>query len=58
MKKEIKNRVIKINKEGKGWQLQQRLGELTDRLDRLPDANEVERNPLRSAPAGLVEMVF
>jgi hypothetical protein len=31
---------------------------LTEMLDRLPDANEVQRNPLRSAPAGLTEMVF
>ncbi|WP_431199569.1 hypothetical protein ACQ86K_00840 [Mucilaginibacter sp. P19] len=58
MKKNIKNRVIKINTESNQWKIQQLFGELAVRLDRLPDADEVRRNPLRSAPAGLTEMVF
>ncbi|MES2113204.1 MAG: hypothetical protein V4577_30920 [Bacteroidota bacterium] len=58
MKKEQKERVIKINKENREWKLQQQFGAFTDKLNRLPDANEVQRNPGRSAPAGLTEMVF
>jgi len=58
MKQQKINRVIKINKKGDQWKVQQLFGELTGRLDRLPDADEVRRNPLRSAPAGITEMVF
>jgi len=58
MKKQQQERTIKIRKESEAWKLQQHFGALTDRLNRLPDANEVQRNPLRSAPAGLTEMVF
>ncbi|QHS55196.1 hypothetical protein GWR56_06450 [Mucilaginibacter sp. 14171R-50] len=54
----MKNRVIKINTKGDQWKIQQLFGELAGRLDRLPDADEVRRNPLRSAPAGITEMVF
>ncbi|WP_158534856.1 hypothetical protein [Mucilaginibacter hurinus] len=58
MKKNVKNRVIKINTHNDQWKIQQLFGELAVRLDRLRDADEVRRNPLRSAPAGLTEMVF
>ena len=49
---------MKINTKGDQWKIQQLFGELAARLDRLPDADEVRRNPLRSAPAGITEMVF
>jgi len=58
MKTAPKTRVIKIEKENREWKIQQQFGNLVDRLNRLPDANEVQRNPLRSAPAGITEMVF
>ncbi|WP_460692237.1 hypothetical protein [Mucilaginibacter puniceus] len=58
MKKRVINRIIKINTKGDQWKLQQLFRELTGRLDRLPDADEVRRNPLRSAPADITEMVF
>jgi hypothetical protein len=58
MKRASKNRVIKITKENREWKLQQQFGTFIDKLNRLPDANEVQRNPGRSAPAVLTEMVF
>ncbi|WP_374950148.1 hypothetical protein [Mucilaginibacter sp.] len=58
MKNKRLNRIIKINRKGDQWKLQQLFGELAERLNRLPDADEVRRNPLRSAPAGLTKMVF
>jgi len=58
MKSEPKTRVIKIEKENREWKIQQQFGNLVDRLNRLPDAGEVQRNPLKSAPAGITEMVF
>ena len=58
MKNKEANRIIKINRKGDLWKLQQLFGELAEQLNRLPDADEVWRNPLRSAPAGLTEMVF
>ncbi|MGZ3812292.1 MAG: hypothetical protein ACXVJN_11140 [Mucilaginibacter sp.] len=60
MKKRRKqvNRVVNINQQSEQWKIQQQFGELATYLDRLPDANEVRRNPLRSAPPGLTEMVF
>jgi hypothetical protein len=58
MKKQKLNRVIKVNTKGDQWKIQQLFGELAERLNRLPDADEVRRNPLRSAPADITEMVF
>jgi hypothetical protein len=58
MKAITKNRIVKINKKGNQGKIQQLFGELAERLNRLPDADEVRRNPLRSAPAELTEMVF
>jgi hypothetical protein len=58
MNKQQKTRTIKIRKESEEWKLQQRFGAWTEQLNRLPDANEVQRNPQRSAPAGLTVMVF
>ena len=57
-KQQLKIRTIKIRKESEEWKLQQQFGALAEKLDRLPDANEVQRNLPRSAPAGLTEMVF
>jgi len=57
-KQQLKIRTIKIRKESEEWKLQQDFGDFAQRLNRLPDANEVQRNPLRSAPAGLTVMVF
>jgi len=58
MKKQQKERTVNIRKESEAWKLQQHFGRLADWLDRLPDAGEVQRNPQRSAPAGLTGMVF
>jgi hypothetical protein len=58
MEKQIIKRKIKINKENDQWKLHQLFGEYALNLDRLPDAREIQRNPLRSAPQGLTEMVF
>jgi hypothetical protein len=58
MKQPKSNRIIKLNRQTDQWKIQQKFGELAGRLDRLPDADEIRRNPLRSAPAGMTEMVF
>ena len=58
MKTATENRIIKRNTKGKQWKAQQAFGKLAAELNRLPDADEVRKNPLRSAPPGLVEMVF
>ena len=58
MKKQVKQRVVNIRQDSEQWKIQQLFGELAVKLDRLPDADEVRRNPLRSAPPGLTEMVF
>ncbi|WP_162996294.1 hypothetical protein [Mucilaginibacter celer] len=58
MKNKAVNRIVKIDQKGNQWKIQQLFGGLAAGLDRLPDANEVRRNPLRSAPAGLTVMVF
>jgi hypothetical protein len=55
---ERKHRIVNINQQSEQWKIQQQFGELAKHLDRLPDAGEVQRNPLRSAPPGLTEMVF
>ncbi|MDP9047200.1 MAG: hypothetical protein M3N14_03630 [Bacteroidota bacterium] len=52
------NRIVKLNPKSNQWKIQQLFGELVKNLDRLPDANEVRRNPLKSAPTDLTEMVF
>ncbi|WP_299357710.1 hypothetical protein [Mucilaginibacter sp.] len=58
MKKQQGERTLKIRKEKEVWKLQQQFGRLIDKLDRLPDTNEVQRNLSRSAPQGVAEMVF
>jgi hypothetical protein len=58
MKKQVKVRTLKIRKETETWKLQQQFGALAERLDRLPDANEVQRNPLQSAPIEMTTMLF
>jgi hypothetical protein len=56
--KATKNRTVKIKKENEQWQLYGLFSRFTASLDRLPDAGQVQRNPLRSAPPELTEMVF
>lgn len=51
-------RRVTIQKENDQWQLHQQFKTFTDALDRLPDAAAVQRNPARSAPQGLVPMLF
>jgi len=58
MMKTQKSRTVKIKKETDQWKIQQLFGKYAGMLDRLPDAGEVQRNPLRSAPDGIAEMVF
>jgi hypothetical protein len=56
MKKQ--QRKVKVKRGNDQWKIQQLFGNLAERLDRLPDAGEVQRNPLRSAPPELTTMVF
>ncbi|HEY8931435.1 MAG TPA: hypothetical protein VIM55_19685 [Mucilaginibacter sp.] len=56
--KKLKYRKVKIDKESDTWNMQQQLGNFAKGLNRLPDAGQVQRNPQRSAPHGLTEMVF
>ncbi|WP_345951300.1 hypothetical protein ABDD95_07670 [Mucilaginibacter sp. PAMB04274] len=57
-KPNIQTRRVKIQKENDQWQLHQQFQSFTEALDRLPDAAAVQRNPARSAPPGMVPMVF
>ncbi|NHA05586.1 MULTISPECIES: hypothetical protein [Mucilaginibacter] len=57
MKQQIK-RKVPINKENDQWKLHQLFRNFTQKLDQLPDAGEVQRNRGRSAPQGIVPMVF
>ncbi|WP_175404026.1 hypothetical protein [Mucilaginibacter sp. PPCGB 2223] len=56
--KKVKHRKVKIDKENEAWNVQQQLGRFAVGLDRLPDAGAIQRNPQRSAPQGLTDMVF
>lgn len=58
MKREKQQRIVKINRKNDQWKIQQLFGKLAEGLDRLPDADEIQRNPLRSAPTELIGMVF
>jgi hypothetical protein len=53
-----KLRKVKVKRNNDQWKIQQLFGNLAERLDRMPDAGEVQRNPLRSAPTELTTMVF
>ncbi|MFA6083441.1 hypothetical protein [Mucilaginibacter sp.] len=57
MKQPIK-RKVPIIKDTDQWKLHQLFANFTQKLDQLPDAGEVQRNPKRSAPQGIVPMVF
>jgi len=58
MKQQISKRRKTINKEEDQWKLHQLFRNFTQKLDQLPDAGEVRRNPQRSAPQGILPMVF
>jgi len=58
MIKPIRTRRIKIDQENEQWHLHQQFRKFSEQLDRLPDAAEVRRNPARSAPQGILPMVF
>jgi hypothetical protein len=58
MKQQQIKRRVPIIKEDDQWKLHQLFGNFTQKLDQLPDAGEVRRNPQRSAPQGIVPMVF
>lgn len=56
----MKNKVItktKVDKESDLWKIYAQFGSYAERLNRLPDTGEMQRNPLRSAPHELVTMV-
>ncbi|OKS84499.1 hypothetical protein RG47T_5262 [Mucilaginibacter polytrichastri] len=57
MKQQIKRRVP-ITKDNDQWKLHQLFSDFTQKLDRLPDTAAVLRNRRRSAPQGIVPMVF
>ncbi|HEY4324010.1 MAG TPA: hypothetical protein VGN20_08480 [Mucilaginibacter sp.] len=52
------NRKVTIIEESTQWKLHQQFGDFIQRLDRLPDAREIQGNPLRSAPKERTVMVF
>jgi hypothetical protein len=52
------NRTVKIKKENEAWRTYELFGKFADGLNRLPDAGQVQRNPLRSAPPEITVMVF
>ncbi|NOW95996.1 hypothetical protein [Mucilaginibacter sp. SG564] len=57
----MKNKVItkvKVEKDSDLWRIYAQFGQYATKLNRLPDAGEIQRNPLRSAPPAIVEMVF
>ena len=58
METEKINRKVTVIEESTQWKLHQLLGEFVNKLDRLPDAREVQQNPLRSAPKERTVMVF
>ncbi|WP_429378000.1 hypothetical protein [Mucilaginibacter sp. UYCu711] len=58
MEKQLIKRKVTVIEKSKQWQLHQLFGNLAERLDRLPDAREVQQNPLRSAPQERMVMVF
>ncbi|WDF55799.1 hypothetical protein [Mucilaginibacter sp. KACC 22063] len=51
-------RKVTVIEESKQWKLHQLFGEFIQNLDRLPDARQVQQNPLRSAPKERTVMVF
>ncbi|WP_159440685.1 hypothetical protein [Mucilaginibacter sp. OK098] len=57
----MKNKVItkvKVDKDSDLWRIYAQFGNYAEKLNRLPDAGEIQRNPLRSAPPAMVVMVF
>ncbi|HEY9195388.1 MAG TPA: hypothetical protein VIM77_03960 [Mucilaginibacter sp.] len=57
----MKNKVItkvKVDKDNDLWRIYAQFGNYAAKLNRLPDAGEIQRNPLRSAPPAMVVMVF
>jgi hypothetical protein len=58
MEKQSIKRKVTVIENNKQWKLHQLFGNLAERLDRLPDAREVQQNPLRSAPQERTVMVF
>ncbi|QTE42941.1 MULTISPECIES: hypothetical protein [Mucilaginibacter] len=52
------NRKVTVIEDSTQWKLHQLFGEFVSKLDRLPDAREVQQNPLRSAPKERTVMVF
>jgi hypothetical protein len=57
----MKNKIIrkvKVDKESDLWRIYAQFGNYAQKLNRVPDTAEMLRNPARSAPLGLVEMVF
>ena len=52
------NKIVKIKKDNELWKLYAELGAYAEKLTRLPDAAQVRKNPLRSAPLEIIEMLF
>jgi hypothetical protein len=58
MEKQFEKRKKTVIENSKQWKLHQSFGNFAERLDRLPDAREVQANPLRSAPQERTVMIF
>ena len=52
------NKIVKIKKDNELWKLYAELGAYAEKLNRLPDAAQVRKNPLQSAPLEITEMLF
>ena len=58
MKNKAFKRKVTVIEQSKQWKMHQLFGGFADQLNRLPDAREVQQNPLRSAPPERTVMVF
>lgn len=58
MKGQKMARTVKVTKYSKQWQLHQRLGRFVQRLDRPVEQGDLQDLRLKSAPKGLLPLLF
>jgi hypothetical protein len=58
MKTKTTTGCISLPKNKKQWKLYQQVGKFASDLNRLPDAQEVQKNPPKSVPLERLPMVF
>jgi hypothetical protein len=56
--KNRKAKLIKQDKYAKEWKLYYRIAGFAEELNRLPDAAEIKKDKLKTAPLQLIEMIF